>query len=582
MIKTRVKTEPLELKLLFVEDDAAIQEATKIHLKKYVSELIIASNGQEGLEFYKSKSPDVIMSDIEMPKLDGLDMSKEIRKLDEEIPIIIMSAFSDSSYLLKSIEVGITVFLIKPIEIKKMASALKKAYTIVKSQKLQKEIEEKNRELNYNNDILEDAYEQLRVAKERELELHIYKDRYHTLQQQMAFKKQQKIIVDELSFIYENGIFFSTFYKPLDILSGDSYGTFRVCENRYFFYIIDAMGKGLSASVTSIQSISHINYNLLKNRGKNFDIKELINSFLDFIKNQLLDEEMLCAIFLYQNFDEEKIEIVNFSMPPVLIENDDGNIEEITSLNPPITKNRKDFKVNIKESYRFKKMLIYSDGLVETQCKNGELFQNHLESSFESAFTLNDIVSRFKKMTKDSQDDTTLIFLNRLDLTNKKKSSYKIGTSIDKFCEINSKILQNCAIYLDKLDNSKLNSALFEIGFNAVEHGNLGITYNQKRALIVNGEYDEYLQNRLEEKNDRAIFIDTYELKVKDDTILIIVVLDEGDGFNVASVLKLVKSTDMSNFNGRGIKMANDNTDGIYYNIAGNRAVIIKKLGSIK
>ncbi len=63
--------------LLYVEDDRTTQEMIKILLKDKVKQLYIASNGQEGLEVYQDKNPDIILTDINMPIMDGLKMSKK-------------------------------------------------------------------------------------------------------------------------------------------------------------------------------------------------------------------------------------------------------------------------------------------------------------------------------------------------------------------------------------------------------------------------------------------------------------------------------------------------------------------------
>ncbi|WP_321315594.1 response regulator transcription factor [Halarcobacter sp.] len=105
-----------ELKVLFVEDEVNISKLLKDAISDYFFSFTIANNGEEGLEKYKKINPDLIITDIMMPKLDGLDMTKEIRKENENIPIIVLSAFSDKEKLLKAIDIGITKYFIKPFD----------------------------------------------------------------------------------------------------------------------------------------------------------------------------------------------------------------------------------------------------------------------------------------------------------------------------------------------------------------------------------------------------------------------------------------------------------------------------------
>lgn len=105
-----------ELKILFVEDEINISKLLKDALADYFFSFTIANNGEEGLAKYKKINPDIIITDIMMPKLDGLEMTKIIREQNENIPIIVLSAFSDKEKLLKAIDIGITKYFIKPFD----------------------------------------------------------------------------------------------------------------------------------------------------------------------------------------------------------------------------------------------------------------------------------------------------------------------------------------------------------------------------------------------------------------------------------------------------------------------------------
>jgi diguanylate cyclase (GGDEF)-like protein len=103
--------------VLYVEDNKEAQNHIKMILENDVKEFYQAHNGEEGLSIYKQKKPDIIISDINMPELDGLSMSHEIKKINKYQPIIIMSAFDDRKTLLRSINIGIDSFVLKPVDI---------------------------------------------------------------------------------------------------------------------------------------------------------------------------------------------------------------------------------------------------------------------------------------------------------------------------------------------------------------------------------------------------------------------------------------------------------------------------------
>jgi len=103
--------------LLFVEDDIDAQEQIKRILEDDVKEFYQAFNGEEGLKIFKEKNPDIILTDINMPYKNGLELASSIKKVDRAKPIIIMSAHDDRDNLLNSINIGSSGFITKPIDV---------------------------------------------------------------------------------------------------------------------------------------------------------------------------------------------------------------------------------------------------------------------------------------------------------------------------------------------------------------------------------------------------------------------------------------------------------------------------------
>ena len=105
------------ISLLYVEDDETIREGFIHILKRIIKKtIIVAENGKEGLEKYSLYKPDVIITDIQMPKMNGLEMIEQIRKEDKDVQIIITTAFNDIQYTLSAIKLGVDGFFLKPIE----------------------------------------------------------------------------------------------------------------------------------------------------------------------------------------------------------------------------------------------------------------------------------------------------------------------------------------------------------------------------------------------------------------------------------------------------------------------------------
>ena len=119
-----LKSSYSKIKLLYIEDDISIREELVDILKRQFPELYVAIDGKDGLSKYHEFNPHIILTDIRMPIMNGLDMIKHIRKENKDIPIIVSSAFNNSEYLLKAIDLGINHYLLKPINIKKLFSTL--------------------------------------------------------------------------------------------------------------------------------------------------------------------------------------------------------------------------------------------------------------------------------------------------------------------------------------------------------------------------------------------------------------------------------------------------------------------------
>ena len=146
-----------KLKLLYVEDDKISREAVLDFLGIFFDDITVASDGFEGLEAFKQGAFDVVITDINMPRMDGLELLKEIKNICEDTLVVIFSAFDDPHYFVRSIEYDVDGYLRKPFESQQFFSIISKivkkfeneqqlkAYT----QDLQRIVEEKTKEIEY-------------------------------------------------------------------------------------------------------------------------------------------------------------------------------------------------------------------------------------------------------------------------------------------------------------------------------------------------------------------------------------------------------------------------------------------------
>ena len=110
--------------LLYVEDDEDVSKQLVRFLRHRVGSLLVAANGAAGLEAFCAHGPQLVITDIQMPGMDGLCMALEIRKLNQSVPIVVTTAFEQTDYLLRSIDIGVDKYVTKPIDVDRLLAAL--------------------------------------------------------------------------------------------------------------------------------------------------------------------------------------------------------------------------------------------------------------------------------------------------------------------------------------------------------------------------------------------------------------------------------------------------------------------------
>ena len=106
--------------LLYAEDNQESRENYAFVLSNYFHEVYTAKDGKEALEIYYEKKPDMLLLDISMPNIDGLEVARRVREKDEEIPIIMLTAHSEVDKLLRAVPLKLEEYLLKPISNKRL------------------------------------------------------------------------------------------------------------------------------------------------------------------------------------------------------------------------------------------------------------------------------------------------------------------------------------------------------------------------------------------------------------------------------------------------------------------------------
>ncbi len=158
--------------VLYVEDDLDIQGAMVEYLSKLFHHIDVAENGLAGLELFKKRTYDIVISDLAMPKMNGIEMLKEIRNIDEEQMILITSAYAETEYMLEAIKISVDGYILKPFDYNQLNYELHKI--VLKLQKfeeskiykqtLERMIEKKSAIVSSLLDFQQDNYEQTLYA----------------------------------------------------------------------------------------------------------------------------------------------------------------------------------------------------------------------------------------------------------------------------------------------------------------------------------------------------------------------------------------------------------------------------------
>jgi len=151
-ITTEEKT---EITLLYVEDDAQTRDVITLMISRKFPELtlLLAENGREGLDLFRAHHPDVIMTDILMPGIDGISMCREIKILEKNARIIVLTATSETSFIIDAIDIGISHYVLKPIKLDKLVNAIELCLEGIQREKQIRRQEEYIRHMAYSDPL---------------------------------------------------------------------------------------------------------------------------------------------------------------------------------------------------------------------------------------------------------------------------------------------------------------------------------------------------------------------------------------------------------------------------------------------
>ena len=540
------------LTLLCVEECSQTQAFYKSIFKDIFKNIVCASSVDEGLKLYRTADVDIIISAYEFSSNSGLDLMQKVREEDTETPLVLVSKLNDVKIIVDALRTGVTNFVAKPIVKSELLNAISEAGKLLIISRL------------------------MAQKKCKALQTITSQDEYHSYQEKLAFEKELNILKND--FYYKmmdaNGITLIDFmYQPLDMMSGDAYSVRKVDDTRTFYLLVDGMGKGLSASLTSMIMASFVNHLVDKMiKYESFSLDILLQESMEYIQPILLEEESLSIDYILFDHYFKKLHYAKFAMPPFLLQTKDVQVEKIKSNNPPLSKWTSSYKINEHDIKSINKFLFYSDGLVENNLKNSKLtYASRIEEDFKNSFTKGEMREKFLEKIDEQEDDVTMIFIHNLSVENAHKEERIFETSFEA--------VEEASVWFEKslgeLFEPKIAVAFNELMMNAYEHGNLGLTSQEKHKLL---EEDAYIEKLLELEEDckKNISVEISQIECENAVYIMTQISDEGRGFDTDILSKIFRN--QTAYNGRGVFVSRKNSMGIYYNDKANRVLFVHKL----
>ncbi|HZX52092.1 MAG TPA: two-component system response regulator RssB [Pseudomonas sp.] len=216
--------------LLIIDDDDVVRASLAAYLEDSGFHVLQAANGLQGLEVFHSENPDLVICDLRMPQVDGLELIRRINALQVETPVIVVSGAGVMSDAVEALRLGAADYLIKPLADlavleHSIRRALDRANLRLENQRYREELETANRELQAS---------------------------LHLLQEDQNAGRQVQMNMLPVTPWQADGLNFAHQIIPSLYLSGDFVDYFRVDDSRIAFYLADVSGHGASSAFITV------------------------------------------------------------------------------------------------------------------------------------------------------------------------------------------------------------------------------------------------------------------------------------------------------------------------------------------
>lgn len=270
------------MRVLYVEDDDDILLLMQRRIAGLTQECIIARDGEKGLELFRENKPDIVISDLQMPAMNGLELSEAIKAESPDTPVILTTAHSDAEYLLRAIELGVDGYVVKPIKADKLQAILEKCASALY---MKREVERQHREL------------QKLYAEERD-------------DQAVANTIWNKLLHENIALDH----LIEMHVQPNREFSGDFIASARGKEGDLFLMLADVTGHGLQAAIF-LFPFSNYFYSGVKAGNS---ISELARTLNEAMHGFHIAGKFVAAALVRIGHDGKTIEVWNGGIPEAI------------------------------------------------------------------------------------------------------------------------------------------------------------------------------------------------------------------------------------------------------------------------
>ena len=244
--------------LLIIDDDDVVRASLAAYLEDSGFSVLQAGNGQQGLQVFEEHQPDLVICDLRMPQMGGLELIRQVSERAPQLPVIVVSGAGVMSDAVEALRLGAADYLIKPLEDlavleHSVRRALDRSRLVLENQRYRDKLEAANRELEASLHLLQE-------------------DQTAGRQVQMNMLPESPWAASEFAFEHQ--------IIPSLYLSGDFVDYFRVDERRIAFYLADVSGHGASSAFVTVLlkfMTTRLMFELKRSRMREFKPSEVLS-----------------------------------------------------------------------------------------------------------------------------------------------------------------------------------------------------------------------------------------------------------------------------------------------------------------